>query len=106
MRAPQLRHFPRSNNQLITGIISRPVSLLLHDGQCDGGVTIDSPLGTRYITTLANDPNSSPNTAVKNIKYVSSKKTAPYTAPASFINSSSRSLLKLYFSANVLIIEI
>jgi hypothetical protein len=32
-------------------------------GHADGGLTTDSPLGTRQMTTLRKEPMSSPNTA-------------------------------------------
>ena len=38
----------------------------LHFGQCDGGETIDSPLGTRQMTTLRNDAMHAPSQKLKN----------------------------------------
>src|SRR6516165_4727903 len=45
--APHFRHFPRNKTHDSTGMLSRGASSVPHDGQADGGVTIDSFLGTR-----------------------------------------------------------
>ena len=34
---------------------------VLHLGQCEGGETIDSPRGTRQMTTFKNEPINAPN---------------------------------------------
>jgi hypothetical protein len=63
IRAPQLRQRPRSNSQDTTGTLSQDLIDSLHTGQCEGGETIDSPRGTRQMTTLRNEPINSPKTA-------------------------------------------
>src|ERR1700759_3595963 len=60
MQVPHLRQCPRSINHENTGMLSRFDSCVLHAGQCDLGVTSDSCRGTRQITTLRNDPTTSP----------------------------------------------
>ena len=62
MRAPQCRQRPRSATHDTMGTSSAALSSLEHDGQCDGGATIDSPRGTRHSTTLRNDPINAPST--------------------------------------------
>src|SRR3954447_4347415 len=62
MAVPQVRHLPRSTSHDTTGMLSRFESCVLHDGQCERGVTSDSCRGTRQITTFRNDPTTSPYT--------------------------------------------
>src|SRR4051794_1014021 len=57
---PQLRQRPRSASHDTTGMLSRLAIFVSQPGQCDGGVTIDSLRGTRQITTLRNEPMTSP----------------------------------------------
>ncbi len=47
IRAPHVRHFPRSNIHDSTGMLSGAASSDPHEGQADGGATIDSFRGTR-----------------------------------------------------------
>jgi hypothetical protein len=53
MAPPQLRTFPRNSTKDSTGIkdstgmLSRAASSVPHDGQADGGATIESFRGTR-----------------------------------------------------------
>src|SRR4051812_20676962 len=65
MGSPQVRQRPRSTSQDSTGTLSRTANGVLQRGQCEGGCTIDSPRGTRQITTLRNEPISSPSTPQK-----------------------------------------
>src|SRR6476661_8155783 len=60
MCQPQLRHRPRSATHDTTGTLSRGRTGAPHDGQCDGGCRIDSPFGTRAITTFAKEPTARP----------------------------------------------
>ena len=60
MRQPQSRHRPRSAIHDTTGTLSRGRTGAPHDGQCDGGWRIDSPFGTRAITTFAKEPTARP----------------------------------------------
>src|SRR6478752_244334 len=60
MGQPQSRHRPRSATHDTTGTLSRGRTGAPHDGQCDGGCRIDSPFGTRAITTFANEPSARP----------------------------------------------
>ena len=46
-------------------MLSRPRISASHCGQCDGGETIDSPRGTRQITTFRNDPIARPARVMK-----------------------------------------
>ena len=39
-------------------MLSRGAISASHPGQCEGGETIDSPLGTRQMTTLRKEPIS------------------------------------------------
>ena len=55
MWPPQCRQRPRSATHDTTGTSSIGPSSAPHAVQCDGGCTIDSPLGTRHSTTLRND---------------------------------------------------
>src|SRR3954470_22267684 len=67
---PQCRQRPRRSSQDTTGMSSRGVIGSSHLGQCDRGRTTDSPRGTRQMTTLRNDPMSSPNTPHTTARYV------------------------------------
>ena len=60
---PHPRQRPRWITQENNGMFSDGFSTRSQVGQCDGGVTIDSPLGTRQITTFKNDPTHNPSTA-------------------------------------------
>ena len=46
-------------------MLSRPRISASHCGQCDGGETIDSPRGTRQMTTFRNDPIARPARVMK-----------------------------------------
>src|SRR4051794_37524187 len=59
---PQCRQCPRSSSQDTRGMSSRGAIGALQPGQCERGVTTDSPRGTRQMTTFRNDPISRPNT--------------------------------------------
>jgi hypothetical protein len=43
-----------------------------HRGQCDAGTDSDSRRGNRQITTLPNDPNTSPNRKLETYRKASS----------------------------------
>src|SRR5215207_3464522 len=60
MPAWQLRQRPPSSSQLSSGRLSRQAIGVWPAGQRDPGRTSDSRRGTRWITTLANEPASSP----------------------------------------------
>src|SRR3954447_20205050 len=60
MRVPQCRQRPRSRSQEMTGMLSRGAISVPQDGQCEGGRTMDSPRGTRQMTTLRNEPMRRP----------------------------------------------
>src|SRR3954468_7897994 len=60
MRLPQCRQRPRSRSQEMTGMLSRGAISVPQAGQCDGGRTMDSPRGTRQMTTLRNEPMRRP----------------------------------------------
>src|SRR5687768_3491247 len=55
-----VRHFPPSQIQLSTGTLSRHASGVPHDGQRDGGVTIDSPAGSLPMQTFRKLPTINP----------------------------------------------
>src|SRR4051812_18180416 len=57
---PQSRHRPPSTIHDTTRTLSRGRTGAPHDGQCDGGWRIDSPRGTRAITTFAKEPTARP----------------------------------------------
>ena len=57
---PQFIQLPFWINQLIRGIFSLQVNLLLHFGQKLLGFTIDKSLGKRYITTFKKLPMQLP----------------------------------------------
>ena len=59
--ALQLAHFPRSASHERIGIFCHHLIGELHFGQCEGGETIDSPLGTRHITTFRNEAIDAPS---------------------------------------------
>src|SRR6478672_2625596 len=63
--SPQSRHLPRRSSQLSTGTLSLGRIGRSHPGQCEGGRTTDSPLGTRQMTTLRKEPTASPRTTVR-----------------------------------------
>ena len=50
--ALQFAHLPRKASHERIGMFWYHLIGALHLGQCDGGLTIDSPRGTRQITTL------------------------------------------------------
>src|SRR5687768_3448964 len=62
MASPQDRQRPRSSSQDRTGMLSRGAIGVPQLGQALGGWAIDSPRGTRWITTLANEPKIRPRT--------------------------------------------
>jgi hypothetical protein len=45
----------------MTGRLSYHLRVLPHLGQCEGGVTIDSPRGRRQTTTFKKLPTHAPN---------------------------------------------
>ena len=57
---PQQRALPRKKNQARIGILSYHLISLPH-AQCDGGRTIDSPLGIRSMQTFKKLPVHAPN---------------------------------------------
>src|SRR3954467_3391537 len=63
MRLPQCRQRPRSRSQETTGMLSRGAISVPQDGQCEGGRTMDSPRGTRQMTTLRKEPMRRPKIA-------------------------------------------
>src|SRR5919198_991863 len=60
MGASQPRQRPRKRIQEAIGTLSRVRSRMPQAGQRDPGRTIDSPLGSRWATTLRNDPTAAP----------------------------------------------
>ena len=64
--ALQLAHFPRNARYERIGMFCHHVIGALHFGQCDGGDTIDSPLGARQITTFRNEAIQAPSQKLKN----------------------------------------
>jgi hypothetical protein len=66
--ALQLAHFPRSASHERIGMFWYHLIGELHFGQCDGGETIDSPLGARQITTFRNEAMQAPSQKLKNAK--------------------------------------
>src|SRR5579872_6160780 len=62
MRAPQARHRPRRSSQERTGMLSRSAMGISHCGQRERGRTTDWRRGTRWMTTLRNDPTQMPTT--------------------------------------------
>jgi len=60
---PQERHRPRSSSHDSTGMLSRHWIGVSQTGQCESGCDSDSPLGSRQMTTFANEPKTSPNKA-------------------------------------------
>src|SRR5215216_3548764 len=60
MGARQARQRPRSSSQPATGTLSRQATGVPQAGQRDPGRTSDSRRGTRWMTTLANDPAARP----------------------------------------------
>src|SRR3954447_10644590 len=63
MGSRQLRHRPRSTSQETIGTLSRARIRSPQFGQCDGGETIDSPRGTRQMTTFRKLPMQAPRSA-------------------------------------------
>ena len=63
MGAAQWRQRARSSSQLSSGMLSRGAIGEAQAGQADPGRTSDSPRGTRWMTTLANDPKTRPKAA-------------------------------------------
>jgi hypothetical protein len=59
---PHSRHFPRSSSHDTMGTLSRAATGWSHSGQRERGATTDSFRGTRWITTLRNEPTASPST--------------------------------------------
>ena len=64
--ARQFAHFPRSASHERIGMFCHHFMDALHFGQCEGGETIDSPLGTRHMTTFRNDATHAPSQNEKN----------------------------------------
>ena len=63
--ARQFAHFPRSASHERIGMFWYHLIGALHFGQCDGGHTIDSPLGTRHITTFRKEAMQAPSQKLK-----------------------------------------
>ena len=61
MGARQDRQRPRSSSQETSGRLSRQAIGVSQAGQRDPGRTTDSRRGTRWMTTLANEPAASPS---------------------------------------------
>ena len=66
--ARQFAHLPRKASHERIGMFWYHLISALHFGQCDGGLTIDSPRGTRQMTTLRNEAMQAPNPKLKNDK--------------------------------------
>ena len=66
--ARQLAHLPLSASHERIGMFWYHLIGELHFGQCDGGETIDSPLGARQITTFKNEAIQAPSQKLKNAK--------------------------------------
>src|SRR3954451_2271173 len=60
MGSRQSAHRPRRISQPSTGTLCHARIGVSQRGQWDGGVTTDAPTGTRWITTLRNDPIARP----------------------------------------------
>ena len=78
---PQPRHLPPANRKPSSGRFSYQDSCRWQLGQCDGGVTIDSPTGTRAVSTVANEPNTRPNNAARNARSDNGAKVSGLTPP-------------------------
>src|SRR3954465_4125717 len=61
MRVPQSRQWPRSKSQERIGTLSRARISVPQPGQRERGRTIDSPFGTRWITTFKKLPITAPS---------------------------------------------
>src|SRR4051794_29182166 len=85
-RAPigssQQRDRPRSSSQDSTGTLSRSAIGVPHVGQALRGRTTDRPAGTRTITTLRNEPISSPTSTAETTTKIATGRSAgpPVTA--------------------------
>src|SRR5437879_6955006 len=60
----QYRQRPLRKIHPNTGILSYHASGVLHFGQCDGGVTSDSPRGSRHTTTFKKLPTHAPSAKI------------------------------------------
>ena len=60
MGARQFAHFPRSASHERIGMFCHQRTAAPHFGQRDGGETIDSPRGTRQMTTFRNEAINAP----------------------------------------------
>jgi hypothetical protein len=69
--ALQYLHMPFKKSQLKTGTRSMGFKGVLHLGQCEGGMTMDSPSGRRYMTTFKKLPIKSPSIKNTIVKYKS-----------------------------------
>jgi len=67
----QYLHLPLRKSQLKTGIRSIGFKRTLQLGQWEGGFTIDSPSGSRYMTTFKKLPTSRPSIKNTIAKYKS-----------------------------------
>ena len=65
MDVSQLRHWPPSITQERIGTLSYQAMPLPHVGQWLGGETTDSPMGTRWMTTLRKLPMTAPKVNAK-----------------------------------------
>ena len=63
--ALQFAHLPRRASHERIGMFWYHLIAVLHFGQCDGGLTIDSPRGTRQMTTLRNEAMHAPSPKLK-----------------------------------------
>src|ERR1043166_6242088 len=62
MGAPQLRHRPRRDSHVISGRLRNHGMEYLQCGQWEGGDTMLSPNGRRWMQTLRKLPTTEPNT--------------------------------------------
>jgi hypothetical protein len=62
MKAAQCRQRPRSTIHATIGTLSHGRTNVPQAAQCEGGETIETPRGTRSITTDTNDPSTAPMT--------------------------------------------
>ena len=73
MGALQCRQRPRNRSQLTIGMLSRTSISWWQERQRDLGLTIDSPSGTRAMTTFRKDPMMRPSTALRPIAIPSTR---------------------------------
>ena len=66
--ALQFAHLPRRASHERIGMFWYHLIAALHFGQCDGGLTIDSPRGTRQMTTFKKLAMHAPSPKLKQAK--------------------------------------